>query len=199
MTTRTIDQVRAAMHKKGYEFFENGAYNLNLVGERKANGTVNKFDDTIHIIYRTDASAPLIIESYQITTEPGLHWLLNPLNVKGAAILVPGQYKGTWQLGLHQGKYEALCQAKPVKVYRDGDKDAVHDCDPNTIQSGLFGINIHRSSPYGESINVDKWSAGCQVFKRVMDFNQLMKLCKKSRALYGNSFTYTLLNEEDFK
>ena len=30
----TIDNVRAVMENKGYKFFENGVYNLNLIGIR---------------------------------------------------------------------------------------------------------------------------------------------------------------------
>ena len=38
----------------------------------------------------------------------------------------------------------------------------------------------------------------CQVFKNVKDFNQFMEICMNSKALWGNKFTYTLLNENDF-
>ena len=119
------------------------------------------------------------------------------LNPKGTAILVPGQYRGCWQIGLHNGKYEALVQKKPVSVYRDGNKDLIYDLDPKKIDKGVFGINIHRSNPYGESATVDNWSAGCQVFASSKDFKEFMELCGKQKAMYGNSFTYTLLDEKD--
>ena len=63
----------------------------------------------------------------------------------------------------------------------------------------MFGINIHRSNPYNESKKVEKWSAGCQVFKKVDDFNEFMTICNKAREEWGNSFTYTLIKEEDLK
>ena len=64
---------------------------------------------------------------------------------------------------------------------------------------GYFGINIHRSNPYNESYIVNKWSAGCQVFKKVEDFNSFMELCRASAKLYGRRFTYTLIDEKDLR
>ena len=49
-------------------------------------------------------------------------------------------------MDLHRGKYLALCQRKPVSVYRDNDKDKRYDLKDKTIDTGLFGINIHKSS-----------------------------------------------------
>ena len=41
------------------------------------------------------------------------------------------------------------------------------------------------------------YSAGCQVFADPKDFAKFIELCKKQSTLYGNSFTYTLLDEKD--
>ena len=62
---------------------------------------------------------------------------------------------------------------------------------------GMFGINIHHASYHGTSTQVNKWSAGCQVIASIDDFNTLMSLANKSKKQYGNSFTYTLLDEQD--
>ena len=48
-----------------------------------------------------------------------------------------------------------------------------------------------------ESYYVNKWSAGCQVFKKVADFNEFMDICRKARDIWGNSFSYTLIESED--
>ena len=133
-----------------------------------------------------------------ITTEPGDYYMRKKLgNVKGTAILVPGQYRACWQIGYHKGQYEALCQRQSVKVYRDGNYDNKYDCDPATIQNGMFGINIHRSNEGWTRETVDQYSAGCQVFNNNKDFLEFMKLCNKQKKLYGNTFTYTLINEKD--
>jgi hypothetical protein len=113
----------------------------------------------------------------------------------GVARLVEGQYRGSHMLGLHQGKYEALRQKSPVKVFRDDNKDMVYD--EKKITEGVYGINIHKAGQ--DSTWVENWSAGCQVFKRVKDFDEFMKIIKKSSKIHGNSFTYTLIESSDIK
>ena len=188
--------------KKGYAFFTNGIYNLNIIGIRSNNPSItNKFDDVLVVIYNTTMKKAFR-KLFAITTEPGEYYmrkkLLSPL---GTAILVPGQYRGCWKIGMHNGKYTALCQTKPVKVYRDGNKDDKYDMNPATINTGIFGINIHRASaawkPENKNYNIDAYSAGCQVFESPIDFSSFINLCNKQKAYYGNSFTYTLLNEEE--
>lgn len=184
--------------QKGYAWFDKGTYNLNIIGVRKNNPNnkiTNLYDDIIIIDYNTEVSHKR--QMFNITTEPGTYYMKNLCNTKGTAILVPNQYHGCWQLGLHQGKYKALVQCKPVSVYRDGNKDDVYNLEPITIQNGLFGINIHRSDENKTRNTIDKYSAGCQVFNNPTDFNAFLRLCEKQKARYGNSFTYTLLNEED--
>ena len=188
------------MNKKGYTFFDgNKQLNVNLIGVRRDNPGTNEFDDFFVMIYR-DKKLKEVCEVFPVTTDPGEYWLENPMNPKGTAVLVPGQYRGTWQLGKHQNNYEALVQRKEVKVWRDNNKDKVIDYKSfHTISEGYFGINIHRSNPYDKSYLVNKWSAGCQVFQSVNDFDEFMKICKKSANLYGNSFTYTLLTEQEIR
>ena len=71
--------------------------------------------------------------------------------------------------------------------------------DDVTKEWGYFGINIHRSNPHTESTIVEKWSAGCQVFKKIDDYNEFLEICGRARKEWGNAFTYTLLKEEDLK
>lgn len=184
---------------KGYAYFTKGDYNLNIIGVRSdnKNKVTNLYDDILIVIYKTP-NGKWTRQTYQITTEPGIYYMTKgQMNPKGTAILVPGQYRGSWQLGLHKGKYKALTQKKAVKVYRDGDKDDVYDLDPTTIDNGVFGINIHRSNEFNKSLYVNNYSAGCQVFADPNEFRRFISLCEKQRERYGNSFTYTLLNESD--
>lgn len=183
---------------KGYTWFDKGAYNLNIIGVRKRlynNKVTNLYDDMLIVDYNTEVGHKR--QLFNITTKPGLYYMQKLGNPKGTAILVPNQYRGCWQIGLHQGKYKALVQRKPVAVYRDGNKDDVFDLEPVSIQNGLFGINIHRSNETWTRNTIDQYSAGCQVFNNPIDFNAFLRLCEKQKARYGNSFTYTLINEED--
>ena len=129
------------------------------------------------------------------------YWLQNPMNKKGTALLVPNQYRSTYKIDGHgRTRYEALCQRLAnVEVYRDDNKDKILDYDDATKEWGMFGINIHRSHPYHEKDTVDKYSAGCQVFAHSHEFDVFMSLVRLSAAMYGNSFTYTLLNEQELR
>jgi hypothetical protein len=192
------EKIEAAVKAKGYKWFDEGDYNLNIVGVRNSepgDAITNKFDDYITISYKVDGKWQF--EIFEATTDPGLHWAENLLNKDGVAILVPGQYRGSHTIGLHQGKYKALKQQKPVKVYRDKNKDGNYDMLEENIKEGIYGINIHRASATGTSSQIDKWSAGCQVIANNQNFDRLMELAHKAKDIWGNSFTYTLIESED--
>jgi hypothetical protein len=143
----TREQVQKAVELKDYRWFEGGDYNLNIVGIRNSSteGKVtNKFDDWVTLSYSVNGE--LKYEEFRATTDPGSHWERNLMNKDGVAILVPGQYRGSHTIGLHQGKYEALRQKSPLKVYRDNNKDGVYDFSEESIKEGIYGINIHRAT-----------------------------------------------------
>ena len=201
MELLTPKNIKSYFAAKDYKFFDtpDRKLNLNIIGVRRDNQGSNTFDDFLLVMYREEEL--MINHRWQATTDPGKYWLQNPMNPKGTAVLAPGQYRGTWKLGKHQNNYEALVQRKPVKVYRDNNRDAVINYNNITtlVDEGYFGINIHRSNPYDQSYVVNKWSAGCQVFKKIDDYNKFMELCKESAIIYGNSFTYTLVDEKDLR
>ena len=66
-----------------------------------------------------------------------------------------------------------------------------------TIEEGMFGINIHRAATARDTKYVNSWSAGCQVINNTKNFYEFMDLCKVSANKFGNSFTYTLICEDD--
>ena len=189
-----LPPILARKKAMGYPVFD-GQYDLNIVGVRKRNGAPNKFDDMLTCTYRQGGQ--WMSHYWTATTDPGQYYLLNPLQVKGTAILCPGHYRGIWEIDSHAGKYEALCQrGGNVRVYRDTDGDRRHDMSDDKIDTGFFGINIHKAGR--SSVQVDKWSAGCQVFAKRADFAEFMDLTEEAEKRYGNSFTYTLLLETDF-
>jgi hypothetical protein len=194
------EKIESAVKSKGYVYFEdptNKGYDVNIIGVRNAttgNKVTNVFDDILTLSYKDDKGVWQYHE-WMNTTEPGKKGVMEYHNVNGVARLVEGQYRGSHALGLHQGKYEALRQSKPVKVWRDKNKDMVFD--EVKIDEGVFGINIHKAGQ--DSTWVENWSEGCQVFKRVKDFDEFMKIVKKSSKIHGNSFSYTLINSSDIK
>ena len=188
----TLPPILQAVQAKGYKVFTDGDYNLNITGIRSPERVANAFDDRLCVTYKLNDMWNT--ETFEITTDPGSPYLLKPINNYGCAILVPGQYRGAYSIGKHRGQYLALVQSGKVKVYRDNDRDNILDLDPETIQEGYFGINIHKRS--GESDTVNGASAGCQVFRYEHEFNRMMYLAQKQVSERGwRTFTYTLLEE----
>jgi hypothetical protein len=187
-----LAKIRGILRHKKYALYTR-PYELNIVGMRGNSTEPNKFDDEIHVFYKT---SPLKwnYHVFKATTDPGTFWLKNPMQKQGTAILAQGQYINTYQLGMHQGKYKALVQHKPVTVIRDYDRNAKLDFLNGTTTTGLYGINIHRANKTGTTRTVDKYSAGCQVFESAEAFQDFLKLCEHHRQLYGNQFTYTLID-----
>ena len=64
--------------------------------------------------------------------------------------------------------------------------------------TGLHAVNIHRANAHRPSIQVGRWSAGSQVVQDPDQFAFLLMLCDRAKEKFGNNFTYTLLEEEDF-
>ena len=182
-----------AIHFKTYEVYTR-PYELNIVGIRADSTIPNRFDDEIHVFFKNNANQ-WIHYIFPATTDPGTYWLKSPMHPQGTAILMQGQYKQAYQIGLHRGKYYALVQRKPITVMRDYDRNAILDFRNGKLDTGMFGVNIHRASINGTTKTVDNYSAGCQVFANINDFNLFMQLCEKHKQLYGSSFTYTLIDK----
>lgn len=193
----TNDCVYNALKNKDYEIFETDTkpYNLNIIGIRNNNRVPNSFDDYIVVMWKYKGHWNL--HKYEATTDPGLYYLNHPLSPSGTAILKEGQYFHCYCLGLHQGKYKALVQFLPVTVTRDFDKDNYLDFSSGKEETGIFGINIHRANLSGKSINVNQWSAGCQVFADSGQFNEFISFCEKAQIYWGRTFSYTLINFND--
>ena len=179
--------------EKDHEVFTR-PFELNIVGIRANSTEANSFDDQIQVLFYDDAGEPYHF-IFNATTDPGTYWLKNPAVKQGTAILAQGQYRNAYQIGLHRGKYEALVQIKPVTVIRDYDRNAKLDFLNGRTETGMLGINLHHASSNGVTKTIDEYSAGCQVFADINDFNLFMRLCSKQKDLYGNVFTYTLIDQ----
>ena len=185
-------QILDYVESLGHAVFEKGLYNLNIIGVRTPDDSANKFNDHMYVVYKDEHG--WVTRTWHCTTDPGVYWREHPMNVNGTAILVADQYRGSHKIGLHRGKYKALVQTGGrVRVYRDDTKDDILDMDPATEQDGYFGINLHKAGSH--STEVDKWSAGCQVWANADDFAAFMAIVEKSAETYGPQFTYTLIDE----
>ena len=197
----TREKIEKAVKAKGYVWFSDAAnksYDVNIVGVRNmstGDKVTNVFDDMLTISFKDEKG---VWQYYQwnATTDPGKKGVMEFHNKKGVARLVPNQYRGVWKIDKHQGKYDALCQRNGnVNVWRDSDRDLIFE--NMLIDSGMFGINIHKAGQ--DSTWVENWSEGCQVFKRVKDFDLFMSICKKAAKIHGNKFSYTLIQSTDIE
>ncbi len=191
--TASYSDLKAALERKHYAFFDSGFYNLNIIGVRSKDDAANTFNDLMYVAYRDEFNNERAL-CFRVTTDPGLKYRANPINSKGTGIVVPGQHRGVWQIGAHKG-YPALVQVKAMRVYRDNDSDGLLDYDPRTIELCLGGFNCHKASKTGTSVQVDGWSAGCQVYANAFDHDLLLALCRRAVPIHGQRFSYTLLRE----
>lgn len=207
-TKRLVELLTDAYEDKRYKYFTRGNYNLNIVGIRAENSKSNSFDDAIAVFYKEYGK--WAAKCYAATTDPGKPWLLKPMDPNGTLILVPGQFYNAFKVGIHgrtwkSGGYTALEQIGPMCYVRDSNKDAVLDFDlyrdrsqfvKNTFVSNPKS-NIHRAAANAIARYIETCSAGCQVIQKPKDFSEFIDLCQMSATIYGNSFTYTLLEERD--
>ena len=204
MNRPSVEKVIEVLNAKGYRVYNTPsvAWNLNIVGIRSKNPEPVKFDDLLIVFHQFLGNWD--ITYYPITTDPSLKFLKNPINPKGTAILKEGQYRSTYKIDIHHrgkpGAHKALCQSlSTITVYRDANKDGRLDIMPETIDTGYFGINIHRGPANAQwDPDNDIYSAGCQVFADHRHFAEFMQKCTFAAESFGNAFTYTLMNEKDF-
>lgn len=190
----TVSKLKGMFRDRNY-ILNDRPFELNILGERSAETKANAFDDLLHVFHRNGTGKGWQGHSFRITTDPGTYWLRNPMMPQGTAILAAGQYVHGYEIGSHRGIYDALVQKDtvPVTVIRDYDRDAVLDFN-NGRKGTAYGINIHRAHGSGATLRVDTFSAGCQVFRENGDFVRFMKMCGVHAGLYGNSFTYSLVD-----
>ena len=202
----TIDQIKKTYDKRQYKYFLDKKFDCNVFGVRSLSNVAGKFDDVVGVFYK-DYNEQEKIVCFKATTDPGTYWLSNPLNKDGTLIMLEGQYRGAYKIGIHgrtwaSGGYKALEQIKPMRYVRDNNKDDVLDFnlsnDPKNIVKGVYKTNIHRASKWQKIPLIGKYSAGCQVVQSIDDFKIFIEICERQiEEGIGNSFTYTLLNEKN--
>ncbi len=191
-----LGKIKSIARKNGYVIYDK-PYQLNIWGIRSPQTRSGQFDDHIHVFFKNNAN-DWEYHIFRSTTDPGTYWLHNPMMPQGSAILAQGQYIDAYQIGIHY-TYSALVQRKNVTVIRDYNRDSVLDFYNGNYHTGIFGINIHRAMIKGKTPYIEKFSAGCQVFENASDFYKMMTMAERHRSLYGNRFSYTLVDERAIK
>lgn len=190
----SIKKILELIKSGGGLVWENPFY-LNIVGIRDISNP-NKFNDTLIYFWYDENKNLTVREIDGFTTDPGINNLEKPVNYKGCAILKEGWHRKIWVKGKHKGQYDAFVQYAPCKVYRDNDKDKVFDFDQESVEEGVFGINLHRANSGAQSTIVGAWSAGCQVLSSPTDFANLIIVRDKAIKSGQTYFSYMLLLKE---
>ncbi len=197
MKSPSLEDILWLMEDKGYPIWDDPrGYDLNLVGVRSDDMEAGTFNDFVGCFYKQHGS--WVYMMFPATTDPGVKYREEPMNVKGAAILQEGYHPGMWTLGMHRGAYPAFVQYKAVPVYRDNNKDAVLDTVDVPVDVGKHGINLHRAHSGRLLEMVGPYSAGCQVVQASENLGFLVKVAQKAVPIYGPTYGYGLLLEEDF-
>lgn len=109
-----LAMVTGGMKNLGYKIYDGidrsgrkRNYDLNLFGVRTADTIAGAFDDWMGAFWMNWDTDAWEFHIWQATTDPGIYYLDQPLNVIGTAIMVEGQYPSSYEIGLHKGKYEA--------------------------------------------------------------------------------------------
>jgi hypothetical protein len=196
----TYQDYEKLYQKHGYKF-RTEKWALNLGATRSKNSKSDKFDDLGHCLWIDDEGPHL--QNFWMTTDPGKHWLLTPMDSKGTIIVVPGQYLNVYGKGLHAGKYECFKQMSPMAYVRDNDRNTDLDFslyrDPKKKRDNLFwglnGTNFHRADKSKLALLVGPYSAGCQVVQKIETFDKLIGLRDLSFEHGFKRWDYTLFEE----
>ena len=198
-TAPRLEQITRAMKRQGYRVFDDPdrrGYDLNIVGIRTASIIPDMFDDFLATFWKTGEDR-WAYHPFSGTTDPGTYWLENPMVDAGTAILKPGQYRGAYAIGRHQGRYKAFQQVKPMDFYRDGNRDGVLNTAGQPVETAIIGANIHHSGAWRAGKRVGRNSAACQVSEDDIDLSYMLMVAERAAKVWGNSFTYTLLREDE--
>lgn len=178
------------MQKRNYTIFTNRKeYNFIYIEGINTNGKVNvdkpnEFND-LRLVLEIQEGDPVIVKSWEATTEPGVRYTNTPMNPRGAARIKFGQYRA-WKVGIHgkSDKHQALVQTGgAVSVHRDFNKDFKRTND--VVDTGLFGINQHWGYDYPKN-DINVASAGCLVGRTRQGHREFMEFVRQDKRYVEN-------------
>jgi len=162
-----------------------------ILGVQSNEDETNKFDDKFYVFKGEE-----FVMVTTGTTNAGINGLkgYDKYNKYGVAVWKTDEWcYGVWKFGKHKGKMDALRQVKPIKYYRDGDKDGKAE-QLGKMYEGIIYVNFHCNT-YNEDNTIVRdliggWSLGCQVCNNTPDYYEIIDLTKKQ-----SSVTYCLIEE----
>jgi hypothetical protein len=197
---RGYQNLKQLIEGLGNIFYDEGSYNLNLIFVRTSNIFTNMFSDILYVAYKVDEVENVLM--LNATTKASLYGkggVTNPLP-GGTAVIIPNQYKSTWQYNKGDGSGKLpwgvpyLKQVKGIDYYRDANKDNVID-ETNIQKNEIFYTNIHAMrEPLSVNIpNSLPWTEGCMGADADNFANILDPILQKSIEIWGDLFTGTII------
>lgn len=162
-----------------------------ILGVQSNEDTYNHFDDKFYL-FRGEKFIMVVTG----TTNAGTTGLMNynRYNKNGVLVVKTDEwYHGLWRYGLHRGKMSALRQIRPIKYFRDWNKNTKAE-EIGKVREGIKGINFH-TVLYQKNLSfirklIGGWSVGCQVVNNVGKYYKLLNKVKKQKYV-----TYCLIKE----
>lgn len=162
-----------------------------ILGVQSKEDTFNHFDDKFYLF-----KGEKFISVSTGTTNAGTTGLMNysRYNKNGVLIVKTDEwYYDLWKYGLHRGRMPALRQVRPIKYFRDWNKNQKAE-EIGEIKEGIKGINFHTVT-YQKNLSLIKrliggWSVGCQVINNVGKYYKVLDRVKHQEAV-----TYCLIKE----
>ena len=170
----------------------------NKINIKKEAANQDRFTDALYFIPQNAKDSDTFIP-YQITTLPSLSYYgKKPINPKGTGIKLPGDtLYFLREMSLGHGKYKMMAEGEKIKVGRYPIGTTKFDTySPSDKYTENCGIQIHRSSTKGTGVCVGPWSAGCQVFADINEFNDFIKKAE-NQTNNGGKFFYGLVQLDD--
>tara|TARA_R110000803_G_scaffold205628_1_gene272445 strand:- start:20267 stop:20860 length:594 start_codon:yes stop_codon:yes gene_type:complete len=184
-TNELLDRVKALPSFKG---IPPGYW---LLGVQSDEDTFNHFDDKFYLF-----KGGVFIMVTTGTTNAGTTGLMNydKYNKNGVLVVKTDEwFHGLWKYGMHRGKMPALKQARPIKFFRDWNKNQAIE-QVGDIREGIQGINFHTVT-YQKNLSLIRkliggWSTGCQVVNNVREYYEILDMVKEQDYV-----TYCLIQE----
>jgi hypothetical protein len=197
-TSKGIDHSRALKELEEGRSLVVGIRNKIDIKSKPENN--DKFTDTLYLIEQKSTGETLV-KPYQITTSPSLaYYGKKPLNPQGIGIKLPGDT--LYVLENHKmghGTYVLMAEAEPIEVGRYPIGTVKYETykPVDKFKKQYCGMQIHRSSTGAPSPCIGPWSAGCQVFSDIKEFDDFIARAKKQTA-NSNKFIYALIELDSF-
>jgi hypothetical protein len=215
-----LEQVKKLVLSRGYKIFTR-PLELNIVGIRHNANNPTRFNDELHVFFRSysleryahDDSEPHWKHyRFVICTDPSCYAYYQKENRLWDGLLEQGQYidgfKRAHQVDGKQGDVLLQKPRFPIRFFYEWKHRIINSMDMrnpaffNPVPAGrimncYYNICFEPPIDCSGKIWINEFGAASQVFERREDFDTFMRLCHNHQYVYGNNFSYTLIDFKD--